>query len=216
MFWPRHYGARYFTRRYFGASEAAAGSIYSTVSASAIVAATLSAKGWAQAGLLGAASVEALLSPHTGSSAAIFGYATVVANLTSTGEAAGGGWRPLRYAHVPWWINQPKLVVGLEAHIRAGATVAAAASAIAPCAAGIGSRHAVAARLVGAVHAASEIAARAQLEGRAAAVGNMSAAVGGRSSFVASVDNVITFRADGFAPLDIAEDEIALILSLAA
>ena len=85
MFAHKYY-ARYFAQRYFPATPAAEGSLSATASGHAIVVATLSAAGLAQAGLLGAGAVAAWISSGCGFiGAALFGVSSLKANVSAMG-----------------------------------------------------------------------------------------------------------------------------------
>ena len=89
MFAHKYFHARYFAQRYFSATPAAEGSLSASASGHAIVAATLSAAGWAQAGLLGAGVVAAWISSGSGFiGAALFGSSSLSAYLSAVGESA--------------------------------------------------------------------------------------------------------------------------------
>jgi hypothetical protein len=92
MFAPKYFAARYFAAKYFASgAEAPEGSIYASVSGVALVAAQMSAAGWASAGLLGASEVAALITSGTGFIAAMMGGTSAVSASLTYERARYGG-----------------------------------------------------------------------------------------------------------------------------
>jgi hypothetical protein len=89
MFGARYFGPRYFAAKFYASgTESSEGSLYGTVSAAALAVASLSAAGWAEAGLLGGAFINALLTESIGSAATIFGTSSLTAELTNRAAEA--------------------------------------------------------------------------------------------------------------------------------